>query len=147
MDDDNLDTGGHAPGMHPDGLAARREPLPTAARGESLRAYVVRVAAILAARLDDTRRWRRRAEWERIRCAVQVAYGDPVAQRTLETYLAAARKAGAALPVQVTPAPPAAPVPPTPTPTDKLSSGRSAAQRSRAPARAPDFQRFIAPRF
>ncbi|WP_237479387.1 hypothetical protein [Lichenibacterium dinghuense] len=145
MDDENQDTGGHAPGMHPDGFAARRKPLPTAAPGESLKAYVARVAVVLAAWLDATRRWRRRAEWEVIRRAVEAAYGDPVALKTLETYLAAARKAGVAPSVPVTPEPPAVPAPPTT--SDKSSSGgRSAAQRSRASTRAPDYQRFIAPR-
>ena len=126
MGENGTGTSGHAPGTHLDSLAARRESLPAAAPGESLRAYAVRVAPILGKWLDQTRRWRRRAEWEVIRSAVETAYGDPVAQRTLETYLAAARKAVVTPPTQVSEKSTSSPPPP---PLPAARGGRSGSQQ------------------
>ena len=142
MDDDDTGAGGHQPATQLDGTAQRVRSLPAARPGESLRPYVRRIGPILTEWLDGTRRWRRRAQWEVIRAAVEGAYGDRVSMRTLETYLATARKAAAAplpqIPSEPTPAPISPPTPPIRTSTGvRGDSPRMGANGARG---------FVAPR-
>ena len=108
--------------------------LPKAKPGISLCAFVAQVAPILRPRLAQVRRSRRQAEWTKIQGDLEAAYGEPVALRTIQCYLAANRDVAPAVEPTPIPLPAAASVPP-----------RSPAARSKrrgAPQSSVDPRRF-----